>query len=62
MVGDPVIVSDGPLKGLRGAIERMDHKKLYIQVDSIPGSVMIEVEPSIVQLEQDSEYSLVSRK
>ena len=52
VVGDAVIVRDGPLTGLRGLIERMDRKQLYIHVDAIPGSVMIEVEPHQVQLKR----------
>ena len=59
MVGDAVTVRDGPLTGLSGLIDKMDRKKLYIHVDAIPGSVMIEVEPHQVQLEKDSVYSLV---
>jgi len=62
LVGDAVIVREGPLTGLRGVIDRMDRKKLHIQVDAIPGSVMIEVEPHQVQLEKDTAYSLVSSK
>jgi len=62
VVGDAVIVRDGPLSGLRGAIDRMDRNKLYIHVDAIPGSVMIEVEPHQVQLEKDSAYSLVNSR
>ena len=62
VVGDVVVVRDGPLSGLRGVIDRKDRKKLHIHVDTIPGSVMIEVEPSQVQLEKDSLYSLVNGK
>ena len=62
VVGDNVIVRDGPLIGLVGVIDRMDRKKIYIHVDAIPGSVMVEVQPHQVQLEKDSEYSLVSRR
>lgn len=62
VVGDAVIVRDGPLKGLRGVIDKMDRKRLYIHVDAIPGSVMIEVEPNQVQLEKDTSYSLVTRR
>ena len=62
VVGDNVIVRDGPLTGLIGVIDRMDSKKLYIYVDSIPGSVMVEVKPNQVLLEKDSEYSIVTRK
>ena len=61
-VGDDVIVRDGPLTGLRGVIDRLDRKKLYIHVDAIPGSVMIEVEPHQVQLEKDTAYSLVTSR
>ena len=60
VVGDAVIVREGPLTGLRGVIDRMDRKKLYIHVDAIPGSVMIEVEQHQLQLEKDSAYSLVT--
>jgi len=62
LVGDAVIVREGPLTGLRGVIDRMDRKKLHIHVDAIPGSVMIEVEPQQVQLEKDSAYSLVTSR
>ena len=62
MGGDAVNVREGPLTGLRGVIDRMDRKKLYIQVDAMPGSVMIEVEPHQVQLEKDSAYSLVTSR
>ena len=62
LVGDGVIVREGSLTGLRGVIDRMDPKKLYIQVDAIPGSVMIEVEPHQVQLEKDRVYSLVNSR
>ena len=60
MVGDSVIVREGPLTGLRGVIDKMDRRKLYIHLDAIPGSVMIEVEPHRVQLENDSAYTLVT--
>ena len=60
VVGDAVIVRDGPLTGLRGIIDKMYSKKLYIYVDAIPGSVMIAVEPHQVQLDKNSSYSLVS--
>ena len=62
VVGDAVIVRDGPLTGLRGVIDRMARKKLYIHVDVIPGSVMIEVEPHQVLLEKDTAYSLVASR
>ena len=62
VVGDAVIVREGPLTGLRGVIDRMDRKKLYIHVDAIPGSVMIEVGPHQVQLEKDTAYSLVTSR
>ena len=32
VIGDVVIVCDGPLRGLRGVIDRMDRKKLHILV------------------------------
>ena len=58
VVGNAVIVREGPLTGLRGVIDRMNSKKLYIHVDAIPGSVMIEIEPHQVQLEKDTAYYL----
>ena len=62
VVGDDIIVSDGPLTGLRGVIDRMDRKKLYIHVDAIPGSIMIEVEQYQVLLEKDTAYSIVASR
>jgi len=62
VVGDVVIVRDGPLTGLRGVIDRMDRKKLHIHVDAIPGSVMVEVYPYQLQLEKDSVFSLVRQQ
>ena len=61
-VGDTVFVREGPLTGLRGVIDRLDHKKLHIHVDAIPGSVMIDVEPHQVQLEKDAVYQLVTKR
>ena len=61
-VGDSVFVREGPLKGLRGIVDRLDRKKLHIHVDAIAGSVMIEVEPYQVQLEKDTVYSLVTNR
>ena len=61
-IGDAVFVRGGPLKGLRGVIDRLDSKKLHIHVDAIPGSVMIEVEPNQVQLEKDALYTLVTSR
>ena len=61
-VGDAVFVREGPLTGLRGAIDRLDRKKLHIHVDAIPGSVMIDVEPHQVQLEKDAVYQLVTNR
>jgi transcription termination/antitermination protein NusG len=59
-VGDSVFVKEGPLTGLRGVIDRLDHKKLHIHLDAIPGSVMIDVAPHQVLLEKDTTYQLVS--
>ena len=50
------------MTGLRGVIDRLDHKKLHIHVDAIPGSVMIDVEAHKVQLEKDTLYSLVTSR
>ena len=61
-VGDSVFVKEGPLTGLRGVIDRLDHKKLHIHVGGIPGSVMIDVEPHQVQLEKDAVYQLVTKR
>jgi len=61
-VGALVFVKEGPLTGLRGVIDRLDHKNLHIHVDAIPGSVMIEVEPYQVQLEKDLVYQIVTNR
>ena len=62
VVGDTVIIREGSLTGLRGVIDKKDRRKLYIHVDAIPGSVMIEVESHQVQLEKDTAYSLVTSR
>ena len=59
-VGDEVFVREGPLRGLRGIVDRLDKKKLHIHVDAIPGSVMIEIDPSQLQLERDEIYSALT--
>ena len=59
-VGDAVFVKEGPLTGLRGVIDRLDHKILHVHVDAIMGSVMIDVEPHQVQLEKDRAYQMVT--
>ena len=61
-VGDSVFVREGPLTGLRGIVDRFGSKRIQINVDSIPGSVMIDVEPQFVQLEKDSIYDLVTKR
>ena len=61
-IGDAVLVKEGPLTGLRGIIDKMDKKKLHIHVDTIPGSVSIEVKPNQVQYDKDSLYKLVTEK
>ena len=42
-VGNAVFVREGPLKGLRSVVDRLDRKNLHIHVDEIPGSIVIEV-------------------
>ena len=61
-IGDSALVCEGPLTGLRVLINRIDNKKLYIHVDTIPGLVMIDVEPHQVQLEKDTVYQLVTNR
>tara|TARA_B100001250_G_scaffold403972_1_gene419214 strand:+ start:1193 stop:1729 length:537 start_codon:yes stop_codon:yes gene_type:complete len=58
--GDPVLVREGPLSGLRGIIERIDRKNLHIHVDAIPGSVMIKIDPNQVQLEKNKIFNMVT--
>ena len=59
VIGDLVYVTEGPLTGLRGIINRLDNKKLYINVAGIPGSIIIELKKYQVQLEKDKVYSMV---
>ena len=61
-LGDSVFVREGPLTGLRGVVDRLDNKKLHIHVDTIPGSVMIDVEPHQIQIENDTVYQLVTNR
>ena len=43
--GDPVIVKDGPLKGIIGEVVRIDnHERLIVRIDVIQHSVSIQIE------------------
>ncbi|MBF0238876.1 MAG: hypothetical protein HQM12_14320 [SAR324 cluster bacterium] len=56
-VGDRVRITQGLLKGLVGCVDRINKKILRISVDSVPGSIAIEINPDHVEpLEQDSVY------
>ena len=35
-IGDAVFVREGPMTGLRGVVDKLDHKKLKIHIDAIP--------------------------
>ena len=58
----PFFVLEGPLTGLRGVIDRLDHNKIHINIDAIPGSFIIDVDPHQVQLEKDAVYQLVTNR
>ena len=61
-IGDEVFVREGPLLGLYGVIDKIDRKKLHIHIDAIPGSVMIEIEPRLIQFKNDRIYSAVANQ
>ena len=61
-VGDSVFVKEGPLTGLQGVIDKLDRKQLHIHVDTIPGSVMINVEPHQVQINKNAVYQMVTNR
>ena len=43
--GDPVIVKEGPLKGLNGEVVRIDNNdRLIVRIDAIQHSVSIQIE------------------
>ena len=43
--GDPVIVKEGPLKGLIGEVVRIDNnERLIVRIDAIQHSVSIQIE------------------
>lgn len=55
--GDWVCIREGVLKGLRGQVDRVNKKLLRLSIDSIPGSIAIEIHPGFVELlEQDPLY------
>ncbi len=60
--GDWVRVCEGPLTDLVGQIDQVNRKLLRISIDSVPGSIAIEVGPDCVELlEQDSVYFAVAK-
>ncbi len=59
-VGEEVVVVEGPLTGLRGLVDEADRRFLGIHVDSIPGSVKIQVDPSHVKPVKRTVYDTVS--
>ncbi|MGK5091725.1 transcription termination/antitermination NusG family protein [Deltaproteobacteria bacterium TL4] len=62
-VGDLVTITQGPLKGLVGRIDRVNRGLLRISVDAVPGSVAIEVSPEEVELlKKDTLYKTVSSR
>ncbi|PCI28587.1 MAG: hypothetical protein COB67_05975 [SAR324 cluster bacterium] len=56
--GSWVEVTHGPLKGLKGIVDRVNKEMVHISVDSIPGSVGIELNASY--LEPISQQDLAS--
>ncbi|MBF0280702.1 MAG: hypothetical protein HQM13_23110 [SAR324 cluster bacterium] len=61
--GDWVCIQEGPLQGLVGRIDRVNKKLLRLSIDSIPGSIAIEVNPEHVErLEKDPVYSTLTNR
>ena len=51
LVGDPVVVKDGPLKGLSGEVTRIDnHDRLLVRIEAIQHSVSIQIERAFLKL------------
>jgi len=60
VVGDTVLVREGPLTGLRGVVDQVNRRQLRVLVNAMPGSIVIEIDPRQIQLERETMYSVVA--
>ena len=60
MVGEKVVVREGPLKGLRGVVDKIQNRLLRIGIEAVPGTIMIEIDPQQVISEESGIYHTVA--
>ena len=58
--GEKVVVKEGPLKGLKGTVGRVNRQMLKISIDGVPGSIMIEIDPRQLISEESGLYFKVA--
>ena len=56
MVGEKVVVREGPLKGLRGVVDKIQNRLLRVGIEAVPGAIMIEIDPQQVISEESGIY------
>lgn len=60
VVGERVVVREGPLTGLRGIVDRVNRSLLRVFIDAVPGSIAIEINPKQLQSENSCLFKAVT--
>ena len=59
-VGERVVVREGPLTGLRGVVDQVNRGLLRVSIESVPGSIVVEIDPKQLQSEDSGLYMAVA--
>ena len=59
-VGEKVMVRDGPLKGLKGTVDIVHQRMLRVGIESLPGGIMIEIDPRQLISEESGIYHTIA--
>ena len=59
-VGEKVMVRKGPLKGLKGTVDEVHQRMLRVGIESLPGGIMIEIDPRQLISEESGIYHTIA--
>ncbi|MCH2297960.1 MAG: hypothetical protein MK441_08660 [SAR324 cluster bacterium] len=59
-VGEKVMVREGPLKGLKGAVYEVHQRMLRVGIESLPGGILIEIDPRQLISEESGIYLTIA--
>ena len=60
MLGEKVVVREGPLKGLKGVVDKIQNRLLRVGIEAVPGAIMIEIDPRQVIAEESGIYQTLA--